>query len=80
MLDVLLEKVGYDGRSSLLRTVGFIHSGLFSCICYQIVKEVLDTVLSNKKQNQNDTSRVKSCLVRPPLPSTPSSLPSSSIQ
>ncbi|KAG2196700.1 hypothetical protein INT47_009610 [Mucor saturninus] len=27
MLDVLLEKVGYDGRSSLLRTVGMTLTG-----------------------------------------------------
>lgn len=29
MLDVLLEKVEYNDCSSLLRTVGFIHSGFF---------------------------------------------------
>ncbi|CEP12434.1 hypothetical protein [Parasitella parasitica] len=120
-LDVLLEKTGYDGCSSLLRTVGFIHSGLSctmveldrptayvsppvsrgntieisnsvsnfgstvlpatmlsSSICCQIIKDVLDTVLSNKKQNQNDTSWVNSCLERPPLPSISSSSSSSS--
>ncbi|KAG1455988.1 hypothetical protein G6F56_006937 [Rhizopus delemar] len=120
MLDALLEKVEYDDRSSLLRTVGFIHSGL-SCnmveldrpvpyiyrvsrsnrveisnsvlnfgstvlpamlsswVCCEIVKEVLDIVLSNKKENSNDTSWVIDCLERPPLPNTPatSSTPSS---
>lgn len=35
MRDILLEKVGYDGRSSLLRTVGFIHSGL-SCTIVEL--------------------------------------------
>ncbi|KAG2190961.1 hypothetical protein INT46_006819 [Mucor plumbeus] len=35
MLDVLLEKVEYDDRSSLLRTVGFIHSGL-SCTMVEL--------------------------------------------
>ncbi|CAO3672119.1 unnamed protein product, partial [Rhizopus stolonifer] len=112
MLDVLLEKVEYDDRSSLLRTVGFIHSGL-SCtmieldrptsyisrvsrgnrieisnsvlnfgstvlpamlsswICCEIVKEVLDIVLSNKEENSNETSWVLNCLERPLLPNTP---------
>ncbi|KAI7889393.1 uncharacterized protein EV154DRAFT_467451 [Mucor mucedo] len=41
MLDVLLEKVGYDNRSSLLRTVGFIHSGL-SCTMIELDRSTTD--------------------------------------
>ncbi|KAG2236060.1 hypothetical protein INT48_008154 [Thamnidium elegans] len=97
MLDVLLEKVGYDDLFFFLRTVGFIHSGL-SCtmveldrptsyisrvsrgnkikisnsvlnfgstvlpatlsswICCEIIKEILDIILSDKEENPNDTS------------------------
>ncbi|KAI8082440.1 hypothetical protein BDF21DRAFT_493174 [Thamnidium elegans] len=119
MLDVLLEKVGYDDLFFFLRTVGFIHSGL-SCtmveldrptsyisrvsrgnkikisnsvlnfgstvlpatlsswICCEIIKEILDIILSDKEENPNDTSWVIKCLERPALPNTPTTPSSSS--